>query len=370
MRVIDFEKLDGILLDSLLCGDSVQQLFDRVYDFLKLPLICFDTTFHLVAYAFPRPFYYPNWEYIVEHGGASESDILGYNYLEYQERMYKNGRSLYFDTGTCDGFPQACRPRALGRAAGCLLRHNDRGRDKGGDPARNDLLSRTVSRLMLDSERSGIRDTAERLLIQNECGAAEAAELARRAGASILLRNFFRRGARCLHARIRARHTLRPGQGRCRLPGRLRAAVHIAERAGQRGERHRTPQSDRHADAAVSPALRGERLFLRPRGDLGAARTGAARAVLPGGRRPRANFRENYVEIVEHCACDYYGSRASQLKCLDALEDADGELLKTLELYLRSSRRPAAVAEALGLHRNTVINRIRKAEELLGARPH
>ncbi len=110
MRVIDFEKLDGILLDSLLCGDSVQQLFDRVYDFLKLPLICFDTTFHLVAYAFPRPFYYPNWEYIVEHGGASESDILGYNYLEYQERMYKNGRSLYFDTGTCDGFPQACGP--------------------------------------------------------------------------------------------------------------------------------------------------------------------------------------------------------------------------------------------------------------------
>ncbi len=78
-------------------------------------------------------------------------------------------------------------------------------------------------------------------------------------------------------------------------------------------------------------------------------------------------FRENYVEIVEHCACDYYGSRASQLKCLDALEDADGELLKTLELYLRSSRRPAAVAEALGLHRNTVINRIRKAEGAAGA---
>ena len=77
-------------------------------------------------------------------------------------------------------------------------------------------------------------------------------------------------------------------------------------------------------------------------------------------------FRENYVEIVEHCAGDYYGPTASQLGCLDTLEDADGELLKTLELYLRSSRRPAAVAEALGLHRNTVINRIRKAEELLG----
>ena len=77
MRVIDFEKLDGILLDGLLCGDSVQQLFDRVYKHLQLPLICFDTTFRLVAYAFPRPFYYPNWEQIVELGGASESDILG-----------------------------------------------------------------------------------------------------------------------------------------------------------------------------------------------------------------------------------------------------------------------------------------------------
>ena len=57
MRSIDFENLESVLLDAILKGAGLQEMFDGVYSCLKLPLICFDTTFHMLAYAFPRPFY-------------------------------------------------------------------------------------------------------------------------------------------------------------------------------------------------------------------------------------------------------------------------------------------------------------------------
>ncbi len=223
---------------------------------------------------------------------------------------------------------------------------------------------------MLDSERSGIRDTAERLLIQNECGAAEAAELARglEPPYSFVIFSGEGRGVSTLEY---VRGTLcGPGKG---AVGCLAGSERLYILQSGLGSAESVIERRRVIDMLT-------RLYLLRCGvsdffyDLAETSERRAQALLAlsfreGGGRVRT-FRENYVEIVEHCACDYYGSRASQLKCLDALEDADGELLKTLELYLRSSRRPAAVAEALGLHRNTVINRIRKAEGAAGARPH
>ena len=118
MKSIDHERLESVLLDAILSGGSLQELFDRVYECIKLPLVCFDTTFHVLAYAFPRPFYYSHWEDMAERGNAAESAIIGYNYLEYQEKMYEHGRSQLFDSGTCEGYPQACGPvMADGRLA-------------------------------------------------------------------------------------------------------------------------------------------------------------------------------------------------------------------------------------------------------------
>lgn len=43
----------------------------------------------------------------------------------------------------------------------------------------------------------------------------------------------------------------------------------------------------------------------------------------------------------------------------------DSDYVKTLECYLRSFKRHSAVSEKLGLHRNTVINRIKRIEGIL-----
>ena len=147
MKSIDHERLESVLLDAILSGGSLQELFDRVYECIALPLVCFDTTIHMLAYAFPRPFYYSHWEDMAERGSAAESAIIGYNYLESQEKMYEHGRSLCFDTGTCEGYPQACGPvMADGRlAAYCGIMIEDCRRE---DALRaNDLIARAAARL-------------------------------------------------------------------------------------------------------------------------------------------------------------------------------------------------------------------------------
>ena len=90
-------------------------------------------------------------------------------------------------------------------------------------------------------------------------------------------------------------------------------------------------------------------------------------ALSAGGGGPVSTFSGSYAAIVGRCALGRYGAAASRSSPLEALAGLDGEYLQTLRLYLQLFRRPAAVAEAEGLHRNTVINRIRKVEELLHA---
>src|SRR5690606_27668763 len=45
--------------------------------------------------------------------------------------------------------------------------------------------------------------------------------------------------------------------------------------------------------------------------------------------------------------------------------DHDGELLRTLEQYLDSESSPTLTAETLGVHRNTIMNRLARVREVL-----
>ena len=96
-------------------------------------------------------------------------------------------------------------------------------------------------------------------------------------------------------------------------------------------------------------------------------RRAQALLALSAGGGPVSTFSGSYAAIVGRCTLGRYGAAASRSSPLEALAGLDGEYLQTLRLYLQLFRRPAAVAEAQGLHRNTVINRIRKVEELLHA---
>lgn len=179
MRRLDFDKLNSVLLDAVLRRVGLNELYAGVSTCTGLPLICFDTSFRLVAHAFKRPFYFNHWEDIVQHGGADEDAVLGNNYLVDQEKMYKNRKSLCFDSGNSSGYPQACGPVLIGDrlVAYCGIMIEDC--DVEDALRANDLLAEATAVLLRETSLDvGQPELAEKLLIENELGGEAARKFA------------------------------------------------------------------------------------------------------------------------------------------------------------------------------------------------
>ncbi|MFR5780646.1 MAG: hypothetical protein ACLUEK_01745 [Oscillospiraceae bacterium] len=176
---MDFDKLNSVLLDAVLRRVGLNELYAGVSACIGLPLICFDTSFRLVAHAFNRPFYFNHWEYIAQHGGADEDAVLGNNYLVDQEKMYKNRKSLCFDSGNSSGYPQACGPVLMGDrlVAYCGIMIEDC--DVEDALRANDLLAEATAVLLRETSLDvGQPELAEKLLIENELGGEAARKFA------------------------------------------------------------------------------------------------------------------------------------------------------------------------------------------------
>lgn len=365
MRRINFENLSSVLLDAVLSGRSLTELYAEVHDCLGLPLICFDTSFKLVSYAFDRPFYYRHWEDIVRQGAASESTVLDYDYLIYQEQMYKNTRSLYFDTGTCAGFPQACGPVILdGRlVAYCGIMIEDV--ERADALAANDMLAEaTVALLRRISSRSSVSDMAERILVDNSIAAADAQRLAEdylppyafviiSAASSGVTTLEYLRGMLCIENSSRL-GCLSSDKYlfilQCDAAGRA-SLSDIAELTEKYGLK--CGVSDSFSKLTEISERRAQAML-----------------ALAAGRDSFATFRDCYADIIENCAVEYFGEYAVKLPSLERLKREDssdeGDYIATLECYLENFRHHADTSEALKLHRNTVINRVRRIESILG----
>lgn len=114
MRHLDNDLLRETVLGMVFEHATVQDMFARVFELFQLPLNYFDTSFRLVANALPcRPFYFDAWESFASNGCASQEEIDGGNYLIYQEQMNALGRSAIFDSGNCAVYHQACGPVKL-----------------------------------------------------------------------------------------------------------------------------------------------------------------------------------------------------------------------------------------------------------------
>lgn len=368
MRRLDFEKLDNVLLSCVLGRLSLAQLYEEVYKCLALPLICFDTSFRLVAYSFERPFYFRHWEDIAIKGRADESTILGNNYLGYQELMYTNGRSLIFDSGTCAGYAQACGPVLVGDrlAAYCGIMLEDC--DVEDALRANDLLAEATSVLLRESSLpSGDPDLAEKLLINNEIGG----EAARKFSSDFPPPYAFI----TISAEASGVSTLEYIRGRLCAPGKNRIGCRGAEKhlyMLQYGIGSAADLEDVRSIVGTYGLTCGVSDSFSDLAEISERRAQALLALTVGaGGRPGgfSTFRSSYADIVECCAAEFFGPEASRLRNIEELADdgqaADGDYIRTLECYLRSFKRHSAVSEALGLHRNTVINRIRRIEGIL-----
>ena len=114
MRHLDNDLLRETVLGMVFEHTTVQDMFARVFELFQLPLNYFDTSFRLVANTLPcRPFYFDAWESFASNGCASQEEIDGGNYLIYQEQMNALGCSAVFDSGNCAVHHQACGPVKL-----------------------------------------------------------------------------------------------------------------------------------------------------------------------------------------------------------------------------------------------------------------
>lgn len=364
MRRLDFDKLNSVLLDAVLRRVGLNELYAGVSACIGLPLICFDTSFRLVAHAFKRPFYFNHWEYIAQHGGADEDAVLGNNYLVDQEKMYKNRKSLCFDSGNSSGYPQACGPVLIGDrlVAYCGIMIEDC--DVEDALRANDLLAEATAVLLRETSLDvGQPELAEKLLIENELGGEAARKFAsafpppyafimisvQDSGVSTLE---YIRGILCA-----------PGKQRIGCRG-AEKQLYMLQYGLSRGEDFSELQS---ITGSYGLACGVSDTFS----DLAEISERRAQAMLSltVGSGGFSTFRGSYAEIAECCAAEFYGPYASKLRSIEELagddQAVDSDYVKTLECYLRSFKRHSAVAEELGLHRNTVINRIKRIEGIL-----
>jgi hypothetical protein len=166
MPSIDLSRLRMILLDVIIKKQSVKAAFARVYENIGLPLIAFDVSFSVIAFSFPRPFYYSHWESMVSRGHATEDAVTENSYLQYQEMMYSNGKSQVFDWGTSEGYPQAAGPimqdgRLIGYV-GIMLE----GVDAESALCANDMLADVISLLMRSDRTQDFRGMSEESLAE------------------------------------------------------------------------------------------------------------------------------------------------------------------------------------------------------------
>lgn len=364
MRRLDFDKLNSVLLDAVLRRVGLNELYAGVSACIGLPLICFDTSFRLVAHAFNRPFYFNHWEYIAQHGGADEDAVLGNNYLVDQEKMYKNRKSLCFDSGNSSGYPQACGPVLIGDrlVAYCGIMIEDC--DVEDALRANDLLAEATAVLLRETSLDvGQPELAEKLLIENELGGEAARKFAsafpppyafimisvQDSGVSTLE---YIRGILCA-----------PGKQRIGCRG-AEKQLYMLQYDLARGEDFSELQS---ITGSYGLACGVSDTFS----DLAEISERRAQAMLSltVGSGGFSTFRGSYAEIAECCAAEFYGPYASKLRSIEELagddQAVDSDYVKTLECYLRSFKRHSAVSEKLGLHRNTVINRIKRIEGIL-----
>lgn len=364
MRRLDFDKLNSVLLDAVLTRVGLNELYAGVSACIGLPLICFDTSFRLVAHAFKRPFYFNHWEDIAQHGGADEDAVLGNNYLVDQEKMYKNRKSLCFDSGNSSGYPQACGPVLIGDrlVAYCGIMIEDC--DVEDALRANDLLAEATAVLLRETSLDvGQPELAEKLLIENELGG----EAARKFASAFPPPYAFI----MISVQDSGVSTLEYIRGKLCAPGKQRIGCRGAEKqlymlqyGLARGEDFSELQS---ITGSYGLACGVSDTFS----DLAEISERRAQAMLSltVGSGGFSTFRGSYAEIAECCAAEFYGPYASKLRSIEELagddQAVDSDYVKTLECYLRSFKRHSAVAEELGLHRNTVINRIKRIEGIL-----
>ena len=371
------EQTDEILFRCLISKTSPAGTVQAVYELLGLPIIAFDPSFRLIAYAFPRPFYYDPWEEIASQGFLSDEFIQGNNSLLTQEQMYRSGRSSYFHEGPASGYPQVCGPilhadELLGYVGICVSEAS-----QIGDLIRiNDRLAQTLSIQLTDSDknrllaartsdieqsiRSGkLSDSGIRMISDNYSPPYCIAVVLPTLGEAPTL---YYVKSRIEHNRFSVSAFVEHGRQLVLLFSRLSSGIDgtrsvcafLEEFAGQY-----------HLCGGVSD------LFDDP-SRIPAAKLQAEIAMASGRQEAAAirSFRDAYPTILLQSALERFGPVTSQSGIIMKLAEIDRQegtaYLPTLQALFDSDGSREIMAQLMGVHKNTIAYRLNRLGEVTG----
>ena len=376
--MFDLAHLNEELFDAVVRRQSVQAMISRAYGCIGLPIIAFDVSFKLLGYAFPRPFCFDKWEQIAAEGQLSADVIDEDQSLTYQELMYSSGKSGVFNWGTVRDYPQVDGPILLdGSLVGYVGIGIEGCPDVDALLEANDLLANTLAIALRDSAQAGggreeSRRAAESLLLSDRIAGDAALQFAAAYSPPYLFAVLasddcrvstlqYVRSLLCTDenfalgalSKDRNLHILFHHVGKeLDLSCVSLLLGEVSAKYGFRGG-----ISDFFSDAADLPGRRMQAML--------------AMAVGRGEKRDVSSFRDCYGAIVCRSALEGIGPSVCALDAVERPAEADrqegAEYLPTLRAYLHSFQDRASAAQRLGIHKNTVLYRIHRIEELLGA---
>ena len=378
----ELNKADDLLFASVIDKVSPASAVNSLYGLIHRPIIAFDTSFRLIAYAFPRPFFYAPWEEIASTESLSDSYIYENNALFYQEKMYYLKYSSYFNTDITANCPQVDGPiisdgKLIGYVGICVASDDEvetiayindrlaetlallipRYKKNLHNPDSDDIWDRLISRDMID-----ISDALE--LESDYPPAYHVAVLTPQNGQIPTLQ--YIKG--CLDNTEDSISTY------------IDQNEHIVILYYNRGL---SPSEDSSASILINLENYCEKYKLYGGisdkfyhlKDISAARLQAEVSIEVGNRNYGTkriySFRDLYEDIICAYAFERYGITTAMPPAMRSYSDSEkiDSLIPTLEAYIFCDCNQEKAAYMLGIHKNTVHYRIKQFTELTGADP-
>lgn len=378
MPDLEFARLNDELFDALVHRQSVQAVISRAYACIGLPIIAFDVSFKLLGYAFPRPFGYPYWEQIAAQGQLSTDVIDGEGTLNYQEMMYSNRKSKVFDWGTAKDFPQVDGPIMQG---GSLVGYVGIGiqgyRDIDGLLEANDLLADVLAVSLRDSVRDtdaadSLRRAAESLLLLDQAPGDTRQQITAAYPPSYVFAVLASDNSRVSTLQYIKSILCSEENSALGALSKDCCLYVLFYRVGQDTDLS-CIQAMLREIAAKYGFSGGVSDFFFDTEEITAHRMQSMLAMTMGRGRPEGRdvctFREYYGSIVCCSAAESIGETVCALPAIEKLAGLDAaegtEYLPTLRAYLDTFQDRTAAANQLKIHKNTVLYRIRRIEEIL-----
>ena len=370
------ESIRRLCINAILRRQSPQSLLEAAYKETQIPIIAFDSTIALIAYAFPRPFYFQDWEEIVEFGACPRQKVLT-NLRDYQEIIYRNRAPTVISWGTCAELPQICCPIVFRDFLyGYIGMAPAADSDMDEVSAIEELMAKALGRLLGDEQESDSLSPEQyvnHLLLRDKPDLKVLKAYENRFCPPYLLAVLMSPVINEAELQYILGHICRtqPQVIGCASESRYLSLLISGmdlEDAQLMINRHLRAAALQH-DYYVSFSDIFYSISSLPFHKIQTTLTQSVNTAVSTGNHI-SSFADSYVDIIGYYSIEHFGKTAVLPYALHKLSEYDEQCgknyINTLQCYMNSSMKLSLTAQLLNLHPNTVRGRLDKIADITG----